>query len=95
MSDTTYRVIMLGRTDRVGHTALTPDLARLACDRGSFSSSLRQKYRLGIERTDWANDSGKPKPVRSVLIDAEGFPGEWVVGLDAEIDDQPSEPEAA
>lgn len=78
MTDTTYRLIVLGR-DKVGETALTPDLARLVP--GSILSGIRHKCRLGIERTDWIDDAGRPKPVRSVLVDAESAPGEWTIGL--------------
>jgi len=78
MVDTTYRLIAFGR-DIVGQTALTPDLARLVP--GDLDNPMiRRKHRLGIERTDWTNDSGRPKPVRSVLIDAESSAGEWTLG---------------
>jgi hypothetical protein len=41
----------------------------------------RGNQRLGMERTDWGEQYGKPKAVRTVLIDAESAPG-----------DAPSEP---
>ena len=78
----TYRLIVLGEPNNVGQTALTPELAKLVpgnLDRG--------KQRLGMERTDWGEQYGKPKTVRTVLIDAESAPGEWTLGADA-----PSEP---
>jgi hypothetical protein len=75
--NTTYRLIMLDRKDHVGRTALTPDLARLV---PAELSSFRSKHRLGIERTDWIDDGGEPRPVRSVLIEAETAPWEWELG---------------
>jgi hypothetical protein len=40
-----------------------------------------------MERTDWGEHYGKPKAVRTVLIDAESTAGEWTIGANA-----PSEP---
>ena len=83
MTDVTYRLIALGDDEigagLVGQTALTPDLARLVPG-GLSNPVVRKRHRLGIERTDWTGDSGKPKPVRSILIDAESEPGEWTIG---------------
>jgi hypothetical protein len=79
----TYRLIALGDPNNVGQTALTPELAKLVpgnLDRGN--------QRLGLERTDWGEHYGKPKVVRSVLIDAESTPGEWTIGAGG----APSEP---
>jgi hypothetical protein len=50
---------------------ITPELAKLVpgnLERGS--------HRLGMERTDWGEHYGKPKAVRTVLIDAEST-AEW------------------
>jgi hypothetical protein len=50
---------------------ITPELAKLVpgnLERGS--------HRLGMERTDWGEHYGKPKAVRTVLIDAESTAGE-------------------
>jgi hypothetical protein len=61
---------------------ITPELAKLVpgnLERGS--------HRLGMERTDWGEHYGKPKAVRTVLIDAESTAGEWTIGANA-----PSEP---
>ncbi len=68
MTDVTYRLIAFG-TDIVGNTALTPDLARLVPG-GLDNPLIRRDRRLGIERTDWADHSGKLRIVRTVLIDA-------------------------
>jgi hypothetical protein len=74
--DTTYRLIVLGaESNNVGLTALTPELAMLVP--GDLN---RGNHRLGMERTDWTDQLGKPKAQRSVLIDAESRPGEWTIG---------------
>jgi len=80
MSDieTTYRLIVLGDRNNVGQTALTSELAKLAP-----GDLVRGNGRLGMERTDWADHFGKPKIVRTVLIDAESARGEWTIGTDA------------
>jgi len=81
MTDTTYRLVALGDPqEATGQTALTPDLAKLVPGRLG-NRERREKYLLGIERTDWTDESGRPKPIRSVLIEVESFPGEWVVGV--------------
>jgi len=76
--DTTYRLIVLGDRNNVGQTALTPELAKLVP-----GDLFRENCRLGMERTDWADHLGKPKIVRTVLIDAESAPGEWAIGTGA------------
>ena len=79
MSDieTTYRLIALSDRNNAGQTALTPDLAKLVP-----GDLVRTNQRLGIERTDWTDHFGKPKIVRTVLIDAEATPEEWTIGVD-------------
>jgi hypothetical protein len=72
--DTTYRVVSL-TDDWTGKTAATPELAKL------IAGDLYRGERLGMERTDWVDNFGKPKAHRSVLIDAEKDPGEWELGL--------------
>lgn len=90
--NTTYRLIMLDRKDRVGRTALTPDLAKLVP--GDLElSSMRRRHRLGIERTDWIDDGEEPRPVRSVLIEAELSPYEWEIG--ARVSEQESDMQSA
>jgi hypothetical protein len=74
----TYRLIVLGEANNVGQTALTPELAKLVP--GNLE---RGDQRLGMERTDWDQHYGKPKVVRTVLIDAESTPGEWTIGANA------------
>jgi hypothetical protein len=76
--ETTYRLIVLGDRTNVGQTALTPELAKLAP--GDLIRGPDD--RLGLERTDWAKDYGKPKNVRTVLIEAETSPGEWIIGAE-------------
>lgn len=90
MTDVTFRLIALDpQCGIVGQTALTSDLARLVPG-GLNDSKVREKYRLGIERTDWQTEprrgfgsAGGLRPVRSVLIDAESRLGEWMIGADA------------
>jgi hypothetical protein len=77
--DTTYRLVALGDPTNVGHTALTPELAMLVP-----GNLHRGDNRLGIERTDWVYDFGKPKVHRTILIEAEPFSGEWKIGPDAD-----------
>ena len=78
MTDTTYRLISLnGDRTNVGQTALTPELAKFVP--GDLN---RANQRLGMERTDWADHFDKPKIIRSVLVEAESIPGEWIIGAD-------------
>ena len=74
-ADTTYRVFVIENREAVGQTAATPELAKLVAPRVD-----RTRFRLGLERTDWGEQYGKPRAVRSVLIDAESRPGEWELG---------------
>jgi hypothetical protein len=76
-TDTTYRLVDLNNPNNVGRTAATPELAKLVP--GDLN---REGRRLGIERTDWVEHNGKPKISRTVLIEVEGVPGEWVIGVD-------------
>ena len=79
MTNVTYRLISLSPDcDLTGQTALTPDLAKLV----PGALALVRSGRLGMERTDWETGSGKPRPVRSVLIDAKSKHGEWEIGAD-------------
>ena len=75
--DSTYRVVVLGGDrDITGQTADTPELAKLVPP-----DVDRSKFRLGVERTDWDEHFGKPRAVRTVLIEAETKPNEWKVGV--------------
>lgn len=69
----------MDHTNTLGQTALTPQLAKLVP-----GDLVRTDRRLGMERTDWADNFGKPKAVRTVLVDAESAPGEWTIGINAE-----------
>lgn len=75
-SETTFRLVVLGERDNVGQTALTAALAKLVP-----GDLVRGDGRLGMERTDWVDHFGKPKIVRTVLVDAEATPGEWTIGV--------------
>lgn len=72
---TTYRLIVLGDPGNAGQTALTPELAKLA------PGNLSRHGRLGLERTDWGDQYGKPKALRTVLVEAEGQSNEWTIGV--------------
>jgi len=72
--DTTYRLVVLGDREIVGQTAATPELAKLV------PPKVRRTVRLGLEQTDWGEHYGKPRAIRTVLIDAETSPGEWELG---------------
>lgn len=72
--DTTYRLVALADRTQTGGTAATPDLAKLA------AGDLDRSMRLGIEQTDWINNFDKMKAQRTILIDAENTPGEWLLG---------------
>jgi hypothetical protein len=74
-TDTTYRVIALEDREQCGPTAATPELARL----GALNLAVRN-LRLGLERTDWHEQSGKMRPYRTILEDAETQLGEWDLG---------------
>lgn len=67
----TFRLIVLEDPSMVGRTAASADLAKLSLN------DMPRSQRLGLERTDWAENFGKPKPVRTVLIEAEAQPGDW------------------
>jgi hypothetical protein len=87
--DTTYRLVALGDSTNVGLTALTQDLAKLVP-----GNLHRGGNRLGIERTDWVYDFGKPKVHRTILIEAEPRPGAWKIGPDADqLSEQPELPD--
>jgi hypothetical protein len=73
--NTTYRVISLSGPELTGKTAATPELAKLV------AGDLDRSRLLGMERTDWADNFGKPKACRTVLVDAEDRPGEWELGV--------------
>lgn len=72
--DTTYRVIALADRAQTGGTAANPDLAKLA------AGDLDRTMRLGIEQTDWIANFDKMKAQRTILIEAENAPGEWLLG---------------
>ena len=84
-TDTTFRLVVLGESNNVGQTALTAELAKLVP-----GDIVRDNKRLGMERTDWADHFGKPKIMRTVLIDAESAFGEWTIGVDPQV--APSKP---
>ena len=73
--NTTYRLVSLLDRTQVGQTAASPELAKLV------PSDLSRDERLGIEQTDWVEHFDKLKVQRSILIDAEGKPGEWKLGV--------------
>ena len=72
-NDTTYRVIVIEDPEVVGQTAATPELAKLVAP----PIDPRSGFRFGLERTDWGDHYGKPRPIRTVLIEAENKAGEW------------------
>ena len=72
--DTTYRVISIADNSVAGRTAATAELAKLA------AGGLDRTRRLGVERTEWAEHFGKPKAHRTVLLEAESRPDEWLLG---------------
>jgi hypothetical protein len=74
--DTTYRVIDLADRENVGHTAATPELAKLAAGRMERMPSSR----FALEQTDWDEEYGKPKRSRSIIIEAEDPSERWNVG---------------
>ena len=76
-TDTTFRLIVLGDARTFGRTAASPDLAKLVP--GDIPIRGRED-RLGMERTEWVEDFGKMRILRSVLIDAEERPGQWSLG---------------
>jgi hypothetical protein len=71
---TTYRLTSLVDRNAVGQTAATPELAKLV------PGGLPRSERLGVEQTDWIENFDRPKAVRSILIEAEDFPGQWELG---------------
>jgi hypothetical protein len=71
--EVTFRVVGL-RDGMTGPTAATKDLAMLA------TKGMDRSQRLGIEQTEWVDNFGKPKLVRTVLIDAESKPLDWEMG---------------
>ncbi len=75
-AEVTYRLVALNNPDIAGRTASSIELARLVP--GDVARCRSEK--LGLERTDWGEHYGKPKVIRTVLIDAESHPGEWTLG---------------
>ncbi|MEY9121325.1 hypothetical protein [Bradyrhizobium yuanmingense] len=71
----TYRLIDPNDRSNVGQTAISPELALQLP--GNMALDGR---RLAMERSDWVDDYGKPKLVRSVVIDVEKAPGAWKIG---------------
>lgn len=76
-TDTTYRLVILGKSGVVGRTASSPELTKLAP--GDIPVRDRDA-RLGMERTEWIMEGGKMKIYRAILIEAEARPGEWSIG---------------
>ena len=74
--DSTFRLVVLGNREITGQTAASPELAKLVPP-----DVDRSEYRLGMERTDWGENYGKPRAIRTVLIEAEPAPGVWEVGV--------------
>lgn len=75
LPDSTYRLVVIGDRESAGETAATPELAKLV------PPEVGRERRLGLERTDWGEHFGKPRAIRTVLIEAETVPGEWVLGV--------------
>ena len=75
--DPTYRLVLLSDPQVVGRTAASQELAKLVP--GDLVNHRDQ--RLGLERTDWVDDYGKPKVRRSVIVEAEPLPGQWEIGV--------------
>lgn len=71
----TYRLIDPNDRANVGQTAISPELALLLP-----GNIARDGRRLAMERSDWIDDYGKPKIVRSVVIGVEEEPGSWTIG---------------
>ena len=63
--------------DSCGKTASTPELAKL----GAGELEMNRENVLCLERTDWADNFGKPKAVRKVIVEAEKYVGEWKLGV--------------
>jgi hypothetical protein len=76
MEDVTYRLVVIDKPGITGRTAASPKLAKLVA--GNLAQ-FRDR-RLGLEQTDWGEHFGKPRVIRTVLIDAEIQPGEWTLG---------------
>jgi hypothetical protein len=74
--ETTYRLIDLEERSPCGLTAASPELARLVP-----TNEAERSRRIGLERTDWVEQYDKLKVHRTVLVDAESAPGEWVLGV--------------
>lgn len=74
--NSTFRLVLLSSPEIAGRTAASPTLARLIP--GDLSNFRNE--RIGLEQTDWVEEYGKPKARRTILIEAESTPGEWVLG---------------
>jgi hypothetical protein len=84
-TETTFRLVDLEDRSNTGQTALTAQLAKLV----PGDLTRRGTTRLGMERTDWVDHFGKPKIVRTVLVDAESESGEWKIGVNPLIETGP------
>lgn len=70
----TFRVIQLNDRNRVGPTAITPELAKRAAAAVDLDSPR------GLERTEWIATPDRMKAHRTILIEVESKPGEWMLG---------------
>jgi hypothetical protein len=75
--EVTFRIVQLGDENTTGRTAKTPELAQLG------AGFLDRSRRVGLERTEWVENYGKPKILRTVLIEAEKVANEWILGEEA------------
>ena len=73
--ETTYRLIALADRSQTGDTAASPVLAKLV------PADLDRSMRIGMEQTDWVKNFDKMKVQRSILVEAESKPGEWLLGV--------------
>lgn len=73
----TFRVIDLANKSNLGPTASSIKFAMIA----AVDLNRYPGCRFAIERTDWVDDSGRPKPRRSVIIDIEDPSAPWALGI--------------
>lgn len=71
--EVTFRVIQLNDRNRVGPTAATPELAKLAAATVDFSNDES----LAMERTEWISLTDRMKPHRTIVTEAQTEPGTW------------------
>ena len=71
--EVTFRVIQLNDRNRVGPTAATPELAKLAAAAVDFGSDET----LAMERTEWISLPDRMKAHRTIVTEAQTEPGKW------------------